>query len=352
MNLLFVTQTLDADHPVLGSVVGSVTALAERFDRVTVIANEVGCVSSDFPAEVISLGREHGASRGTRGVRYQRALAETTRSGRADALLAHMCPVYVNLAAPLLRVRQVPSLLWFAHPSVTASLRIADRLSSLVVTSLPGAYPLPGPKVRVIGQAVDLERFPFAPRPRSERLRLIAAGRTSPSKGFPTIVRAVAAARHAGVDAHLRIVGPSTTREEIDHRARLQHLMREELGDAGSLEQGMTHADMAAAIADADALVNDMVAGSGDKVVFEAAAVGRPVLVSNPAFSELLEDLPIPGRFPAGDHRTLADRIVAIAAADDEARESTAKELRARVERDHSVGHWAGAIARAVEIAR
>ena len=349
MNLLFVTQNFDADHPVLGSVIGSVTALAERFDRVTVIANEVGRVPGDVPAEVISLGREHGASRGARGVQYQRTLADATRSGRADGLLAHMCPVYVNLAAPLLRVREVPSLLWFAHPSVTPSLRIADRLASLVVTSLPGAYPLPGPKVRVIGQAIDLERFPFAPRPRSDRLLLIAAGRTSPSKGFPTVIRAVAAARRAGVEAHLRIVGPSTTLEEINHRARLQHLMREELGEAGSLEQGVTHADMAAAIAEADVLVNDMVEGSGDKVVFEAAAVGRPVLVSNPAFSELLEDLPIRARFPAGDHRALADRIVAIAAADDQARETTAKELRGRVERDHSVEHWAGAVARALE---
>ena len=352
MNLLFVTQNLDADHPVLGSVIGSVTALAERFDRVTVIANEVGRLPGDLPATVISLGREEGASRSGRGAMYQRMLAQTTRSGRADALLAHMCPVYVNLAAPFLRLRRVPSLLWFAHPSVTPSLRMADRLANVVLTSLPGAYPLPGPKVRVIGQAVDLERFPFAPRPRSDQLRLIAAGRTSPSKGFPTIVRAVAAARQAGVDAHLRIVGPSTTPEEIDHRAHLQQLVREELGEAGSLERGMAHADMAAAIAKADVLVNDMVAGSGDKVVFEAAAVGRPVLVSNPAFSDLLEDLPIRARFPAGDHRTLSDRIVAIAAADDEARETTAKELRLRVERDHSVGHWAEAVARALETAR
>ena len=348
MNLLFVTQTLDAEHPVLGSVIGSVAALAERFDRVTVIANEVGRVPGDLPAEVISLGREHGASRAARGARYQRTLVDATRSGRVEALLAHMCPVYVNLAAPLLRLQRVPSLLWFAHPSVTPSLRIADRLATLVVTSLPGAYPLPGSKVRVIGQAVDLERFRFAPRPRENRLRLLAAGRTSPSKGFPTIVRAVAAARRAGVDAHLRIVGPSTTREEIDHRVALQHLMREELAGAGSLEQGMPHADMASAIADADVLVNDMVAGSGDKVVFEAAAVGRPVLVSNPSFSALLEDLPIRARFRAGDQQALAERIVAIAAANDEERQATAKELRSRVERDHSVGHWAGAVMSAV----
>jgi glycosyltransferase involved in cell wall biosynthesis len=349
MRLLFVTQKLDADDPVLGSVIGNVAALADRFERVTVIANEVGRVPGGLPAEVISLGREDGDSKTARAVRYQRLLLGATRAGNSVGLLAHMCPVYVNLANPVLRLRRAPLLLWFAHPSVTLTLRAADRLASLVVTSLPGAYPLPGPKVRVIGQAVDVERFPFSPRSREGRLRLIAAGRTSPSKGFSTIIRAVAAARAEGVDAHLRIVGPSTTREEIEHRTSLQASMRAQLGDAGSLEHGMHHADMALAIANADVLVNDMVAGSGDKVVFEAAALGRPVLVSNPAFSALLEDLPIHARFPPGDHAALAQRIIQVAQAEESVLLTTAKELRLRVERDHSVSHWAGAVRAAFE---
>ena len=342
MNLLFVTQNLDARDPILGSVVGSVRALGRRFERVTVIANQVGEVPADLGADVISLRREEGASRASRGLRYQRALAAS--AGGAGALLAHMCPVYVNLAAPILRLRGVPVLLWFAHPSVTPTLRLADRLADRIVTSLPGAYPLPGPKVRVIGQAVDVDGFPFAPRPRNDRLLLIAAGRTSPSKGFDTIVRGVAAARDAGVDARLRIVGPSTTREEIAHRALLQELMRDRLGDAGRLDPGIPHAGMAIALADADVLVNDMVAGSGDKVVFEAAALGRPVLVSNPSFAGLLDDLPISARFPPRDDRSLAERIVAFAAVDEATRQATAKELRIRVERDHSVGHWADSV--------
>ena len=51
MNLLFVTQNLDARHPILGSVVESVRALGRRFERVTVIANEVGEVPVDLGAD-------------------------------------------------------------------------------------------------------------------------------------------------------------------------------------------------------------------------------------------------------------------------------------------------------------
>jgi glycosyltransferase involved in cell wall biosynthesis len=259
-----------------------------------------------------------------------------------------MCPAYLNLAAPVVLMRHVPAMLWFAHPSVTPALRLADRLATVILTSLPGSYPLPGPKVRVIGQAVNLESFPPTPPAEGGPLRLVAIGRTSPAKGFPTIVRAAAAARASGVDAELRLIGPSTTPEERRHRVELDKLVHETLGPAGSLEAAVPHEGVTSAIAEADVLVNAMVAGSGDKVVFEAAAMQRPVLVSNPAFAGLLAGLPLELRFPAGDHRALAARIADLAAAEPAAREAVGHELRARVARDHSLSHWADAVAAVV----
>jgi len=349
MKLLFVTQKLDADDPVLGFVGDWVRTLAERGSTVTVVANEVGRVPPDLGARVISLGKERGAGRLVRGARYERTVAAEIRDRSTDVLLAHMCPVYLNLAAPVVRARGVRSILWFAHPSVTASLRAADRLTEAVVTSLPGAYPLPGPKVRIIGQGTDVRALAFSEPSRRGPLRLIGVGRTSPSKGFPTIIRAVSAVRAEGVDARLRLLGPSTTDEERRHRVELLRLLREHLGDAGSLGDGVPHDQVAAEIAGSDVLVSDMVAGSGDKVVFEAAALGRLVVVSNPSFSEMLADLPMHLRFDPGDHRGLADRIRMLDAADDQVWVSTARELRLRVERDHSLYHWAESVTAVAE---
>jgi glycosyltransferase involved in cell wall biosynthesis len=347
MRLLFVTQKLDADDPVLGFVGDWVRALGERFDEMTVIANEVREVPGDLGVPVISLGAERGAERLVRGLRYLRTVAKLTRGGSVDVLIAHMCPVYLNLAWPLLRRRGVRPVLWFAHPSVTPALRMANQLADTILTSLPGAYPLPGPKVRVIGQAVDLEDFPFSPRRRDGVLRLVAVGRTSPAKGFPVIVRAVAAARESGIDVRLRIIGPSTTTEEIRHRTELESLVREYLSEAGALESGIPHSQIPATLGEADALVNAMVAGSGDKVVFEAAALGRPVLVSNPAFHGLLRDLPIQLTYREGDDRALAARIAELASAEPASWSVTVKELRSRVEREHSLDHWADGVASA-----
>jgi glycosyltransferase involved in cell wall biosynthesis len=347
MTLLFVTQKLDESDPVLGFVIDWIRALGARTD-LTVIANQVGEVPEDIGVEVVSLGRELGRSRQARGLRFLQEVRARIRSGHGDVLLAHMCPVYLNLAAPVLRARGARGMLWFAHPALSASLRIADRLADVIFTSLPGAYPLPGPKLRVVGQAVDLDAFAFDPHPPARPLRLVAVGRTSPSKGFSTIVHAAAAARAAGSDVRLTIVGPSTTAQERAHRNELGALLARTLGAAGTLLPGVSHAQVPAVIAEHDVLVNAMVAGSGDKVVFEAAALGRPVVVSNPAFAGFLQGLPLSLTFGEGDHRELAERIQALAATDAEAWIATTKELRVRVERDHSLDHWADAVADSV----
>jgi glycosyltransferase involved in cell wall biosynthesis len=256
-----------------------------------------------------------------------------------------MCHEYLILAAPVLRARRARGMLWFAHPASGPSLRIADRLADVILTSLPGAYPLPGPKIRVIGQAVDVDAFGFDPQLPARPMRLVAVGRTSPSKGFATVVRGAAAARAGGADVRLTIVGPSTTSQERAHRIELTELLANELGDAGALLPGVSHAQIPLLIGQHDVLVNAMVAGSGDKVVFEAAAMGRPVIVSNPAFAGLLQGLPLPLTFGEKDHGKLAERILLLSSAESETWTATAKELRVRVERDHSLDHWADAVA-------
>jgi glycosyltransferase involved in cell wall biosynthesis len=351
-SLVFVTQRIDEADPVLGFVPSLVGALAERFDAVTAIANATGAIPQCAPnVRVWSLGRERGLGRGARTARYVRLLVRAAREHRADALLAHMCPEYLDLAAPVAKVHGFPTLLWFAHPARSAALRIADVAADAVVTSLPGAYPLPSPKVHVIGQATDIRAFsPCLPGERVGALRALALGRTSPSKGFDVAIRAIAEARRRGTDVRLEIVGPSVTREETAHRSQLERLVVDlGLEGAVALRPGIPRSEIREVICGSDVLVNAMVAGSGDKVVFEAAALARPVIVSNPSFAQLLAGLPLAAAFPEGDHLALAERLAEVANADPDVVASTTSRLRDRVERDHSVDHWADEVVSLVE---
>jgi glycosyltransferase involved in cell wall biosynthesis len=350
--IIFVTQLVDPDDPVLGFVTGWVRTLAGRFDPVWVIANEVrhDPWTEDPVIQVISLGKEDGRGRGARAMAYTRVLLRLVRRDPA-ALLAHMCPIYLNLAAPIMKPARVPLLLWFAHPADSPTLRLSERLADAILTSLPGAFPHAGPKVRVIGQAIDLDAFEGTPLPPSVGpLRAVAIGRTSPSKGFLTIVEAVAMARDAGVDLTLRIVGPSTTERERAHRAELERqIVSRGLDAVIKLEPGLPHEAVHKVLGEAHVLLNAMVGGSGDKVVFEAMAMGRLVLVSNPSFADLLSDLPLPSRFPPGDAAALADRIRALWVAPAEVRQCVADALGDRVRLSHSSRHWGAKVAAVTE---
>jgi len=93
--------------------------------------------------------------------------------------------------------------------------------------------------------------------------------------------------------------------------------------------------------------VNNMEAGAPDKVVYEAAASGRPVLASNPVFDELFAGLEPPLAFPRDDPEALAERLAQLASLSAEERAAIGGKLRERVAARHSVQHWADRILQA-----
>jgi glycosyltransferase involved in cell wall biosynthesis len=328
---VFVTQQVDPASPVLGATVAKLHALVRRVDELVVLTDTAvpdalpeGCVVRPF----------RSSTRAGRGLRFESALArELARSPRPTAVVAHMCPIYAVLAAPLARPLGVGVLLWFTHWRASRLLRAAERVSTAVITVDARTFPLRSHKVVPIGHGIDLADFPCVERVAGRRLlRLVALGRTSPAKGLDTIVRALALAP----GAELTVIGPSLTEEERAHRAALEALVAElGLGDRVQIEDAVPRERVPALLADADALVNNMRAGATDKVVFEAAATCMPVLASNPALDALLP----PGlRFPRGDADALAERIAALAGAD---RVAIGRRLREVVEREHGVDGWA-----------
>jgi glycosyltransferase involved in cell wall biosynthesis len=239
-----------------------------------------------------------------------------------------MVPLLAVLAAPLVRPRRVPLLLWFNHWKGSRTLALAERLSTAVLTVERRSFPLPSRKLVPIGHGVDLRRFPCAARAQAERLRVVALGRTSPAKGYETIVRAAALA-----DVDLELRGASYTKEEREERARLLAL-------GARVEEPVPYAEVAGLLFRKDVLVNNMREGALDKVVYEAAATCMPVVASNTGFADLL---PPRLRFAREDAGELAERLRWLKDAD---RAELGRRLRAVVERRHSVDHWADEVAR------
>jgi glycosyltransferase involved in cell wall biosynthesis len=348
--IIFVTQLLDPTDPVLGFVVDLIRSVANRCDRLLVIANEVRAIPEDVDADFESLGKDRGDGRLTRTLRYERLLRRVSRDRSFSGLLAHMSPIYACLAAPVLRPHGMRVVLWFAHPADSWQLALAERLSNVVLTSLRGAYPRSTTKVIAVGQAVNTDRWRLVPLPNPDPvLRVAALGRTSSVKGYPVVIKAVKRAGQRGLPIHLRLVGPATTPNEVHHRKELELLVADlQLEDTVELLDGVPPPVVPEIVASADVVVNATRAGSGDKTVFEAMASGRLVVVSNSAFADLLGGLPVQLTFQEGDIEELAARLAELAAMSPEEREVVGRQLRERVLREHSLSSWTEAVVEAV----
>ena len=330
MRLVVVTQQVDPGSPSLGATVDKLRALAARVDELVVLADSA--VEGTLPDNCrVRLFR--ASHRAGRGLRFESALArELARRPRPAAVIAHMCPIYAVLAAPLARPAGVKVLLWFTHWRRSRLLKIAERLSTTVLSVDERTFPLRSRKLVAIGHGIDVSGLTCVDRPDRQPLTLLALGRTSPAKGLETIVRAVQQVEEVA----LRVHGPSITEEERLHRIALERLVIE-LGllDRVDIRGPAPHHTVAGLYAEADALVNDMREGATDKVVYEAAATCLPVIASNPAFDTLLpEEL----RFAHGDAGNLATAIRRLAEID---RNAVGRRLRETVVREHSVGVWA-----------
>lgn len=329
MRLVFVTQRVDSQHPALAATIPKIRALAERVDELVVLAQ--GGKRGELPPGV-ELELFDAPSQMRRGIEFERVLARTLP---ADAVVAHMIPLYVLLAAPLVRPRGIPLVLWFTHWKASRLLRLAERLSTAVVSVDRRSFPLESAKVRAIGHGIDVSEFPCVPARERRPSRALVLGRYSPAKGLPTILDAVQSVDGVELTVH----GAALNEAEAAHRREL-----ESYGVA--LRDAVPRSEVPRLFAQADVLVNNMRAGAPDKVVYEAAASCLPVLASNPVFDELFGEFPL--SFERDDAESLAARLRWLAARPVEERAAIGRALRERVVARHSVESWADGVLNAV----
>jgi len=323
--LVFVTQSVDPGHPVLAATIPKVRALAARVEEVVVLAQSAA--DAPLPANV-EVRTFAAPSRAGRAWLFERELARALPAG---AVLAHMIPVYVLLAAPLVRPRRIPLLLWYTHWKASMTLRLAEKLATAIVSVDRRSFPLESAKVRPIGHGIDVNEFNCFDRSGRRGVHALVLGRYSPAKGIETILRG--AAQVEGVEVEVR--GTSLNGLEQKHRRDLERL-GVPLGDA------VPRAQVPELLAGADVLLNNMEAGAPDKVVYEAAAACLPVLASNPVFDELFDGYEL--AFERESPESLAERLRWFSALGDDERAEIGRTLRERVVERHSVDTWADGV--------
>ena len=341
--LVFITQVVDPGDPNLGATRAKIAALARRVDEVVVLCDRGSGESLPANCRV----RVFGASRRMqRALRYLVAVAQELRE-RPVAVVAHMVPLYAVVAAPLVRARRVPLILWYTHWRAHGMLRLAVLACTAVVSLDTRSFPLRSRKVHGIGHGIDLDEFPCQPAnsTHGRSLRVLSLGRYSAPKKLDELIEGVRLARERGVDVRIDLHGTTGSAALDGYKQRLEVLVAQPAYAAfASVGGAISRTELPPVYAAADVVASDFI--SPDKVVLEACASCRPVLASDRSFDRLFEGIEPPLAFERGNPETFADRLEALAALDDDERHAIGKELRERVRTHHSVETWADAILR------
>lgn len=340
MRLLVFNLATDLDDPILGFTTSWINAIARKVDHIDVITMRSGRIGTDDSVNVFSLGKEKQHGKLRRFFEFYRHLIHIFKAGQIDACFSHMNPLFTVLAAPILKAKGIPTITWYAHPSITPTLKLAHLLSDRMIASVATAYPHKKDKLVVVGQGIDTNIFvPLeSVEERQERI-ILCAGRISPVKDHPTLLKAVALMKQReNIPLKLLIVGSAPNREGEKYAQEL-HELTERLGiqDIVQFIDGVPMEDLPFWYQQCDVHVNLTPTGFGDKVAWEAMSCGKPCILANEGFKETLGIYADSLTFQHGCFTELADRLSWLLSQEEKVRISIGMYLRRQVVDMHSL---------------
>lgn len=329
MRVLFFTQKVDRNDDTLGVYHEWIRALAERVSALRVVCLFEGEHELPSNVEVYSLGKERGGTRSS----YLRTFFSYLFRFRAeyDAVFVHMNKEYVVLGALVWKLLGKKIVFWYNHPLADWKARLAFFLADVVLYTSPFAAPAHlGKAVRMPVGVIVPEKLTLAPR--NNVPRLISIARISKVKKLDVVLGAASQLEKRGVLFALDFYGaPVDRQEDRDYFMALKR-RSSEIHRAVEFHGPVPSGDVGALFATADVSINLTAQGSMDKTIFESMAWGCPVVTSNPAVREVVQDL-----FSEPDEHSVADAVERFLALSHDEREAYRARQFEYVRTAHSV---------------
>ncbi len=293
MNIILFNLKTDSDDSILGFTTDWVNALANHFDKIFVVSMFVGTVNVAENVYVVSVGQEQGYSKARRLWEFYRCVLRILKQEKIDACFAHMIPIFAVMAWPILKLMNIPILLWYAHGNVPLMLRIAGILVDSIVTSSKLGCRLNTNKIRCIGQGINLTRnIKDFDNFKKFKMNLLYVGRVSRVKGVDLIVDAMAEYNRKKTlsmpVANLTIVGGTITNEDNIYLEEIKEkISSQKLGMNVIITGSVPYKHVDKFYRENDVFINPSNTGSMDKTVLEAMANGLLVVTGNVAFNNM-----------------------------------------------------------------
>ncbi len=272
--LLFVTQALDLDDPVLSVYHDWVALLASRVESVEVVCLKEGrhLFMASSNVRVHSLGKENGRpalGALTYALRFLR-FAWMLRN-RYNVAFVHMNQEYLLIAGFLWKVLGKRAYLWRNHYAGSWLTDLAAAFAESVFCTSRHSYTAAYRKTKLMPVGVNIEKFPMTPDAPHANGSVLFLARMAPSKRAEVLIDALALLRERGVAVTADFVG-SPLPEHAEYYERLRK--RASLDSSIRFFPGVPNSETSDLYAQHDIFVNCSSSGMYDKTIFEAAASG------------------------------------------------------------------------------
>jgi len=299
MKILVITQKYDINDSNLGAFIDWWDKLSEKMEKVYVLALEKRSEPTKANMEVLSMGKEEGAGFLRKIFGFYSGFFKTI--GKVDAVLVHMIPKYVFLAAPVAFFYRKPIYMWYTGVAANWQLKLAVLFCKKVFTAHEAAMRINTPKRIITGHGIDVDKIKAQNEKRKtdEEIIILSVGRITPSKGHDLIIKAcadlinpvrngVSNGVKSGYSVKLKIIGGVIQEYHQEYFEYLKRLAKDlKINEKVEFLGPVSYDKMPVYLQSAEILINAVPFGGLDKVILEAMASCVIPLTSNSAFTNV-----------------------------------------------------------------
>jgi glycosyltransferase involved in cell wall biosynthesis len=310
LKVLMLTPMVDETHDILGFILSWIRKLGERVERLYVITPSYN-METPLPQNVTVYGLNSKKNKLSKFFYLNRVLLGCIP--KVDVIFCHMYPNFTLISAPYAKLFRKPIVTWYVHGHVSRRLRIAHFLASRMVTSSKEGLRIKSNKIIITGHGIDTEKFkPVNRSAKKDKITILSVGRISPIKNYETLIKAadILVNEEKMKNLEFLIVGGVPMASHEEYFKRLKKMVRVlELEDYVKFVGPVLHTEIVEYYQGCDIHVNMCPMGGMDKAVLEAMACGKPVIVSNKAFKDLLKPYDGISLFKQLNSREMAEKL-------------------------------------------
>jgi len=245
-----------------------------------------------------------------------------------------MNQIYIILGYPLWLLGGKKISLWYAHGSISWSLKLASKLANIIFTSSASGFRLASGKVKIVGQGIDTDLFNFEPNAPREAGLMVNVGRLSSIKKQKELIVSLSTINN--LPWRLEFFGsPITLADQLYTQELASTIAQLNLSERVTLAGSVSHYLLPARLREAEVFVTMSRTGSLDKAVLEAMSSGVIPVTLGETFRPILGPY---GHILASSSETdLVNNLVQVISWSETEKKACRQILRQEIVNNHSL---------------